>query len=373
MKILLATFFLRGWTGSELFTVELARALVKRGHEVHLHAPAVGPLAQQLAGEGFDVNSRLPHIAAVDFDVAHVHHNVVATAVRAAFPALPMVMLLHGVLPLLEQPPSTDLHLSKLLCASEEVERHAQDIGTFGTSTEVVRNFVSEEYWRPAAPVSSKLRRVLVLSNDYPMAMRATVEAACALAGVDVEHVGLPENQQQDTKPYMERADLVLTLGRGAIQAMAMGRNVLVMGSQGGDGLVDERSFFDLRQRNFSGRTAGIQFTPDTLAAEMLRYDPGLGPRLSGLVKAENAEDKTVDRLEVIYQEAARQNLSPADTASPPTEFSALYHELCESWQIAAARETELAVVYASESWRWTAALRRLVSLLHHPAPRRTE
>jgi hypothetical protein len=146
-----------------------------------------------------------------------------------------------------------------------------------------------------------------------------------------------------------------------------------VMGPQGGDGLVDERSFFDFRQRNFSGRTAGIQFTPDTLAAEMLRYDPGLGPLLRSLVKAENAEDKTVDRLGAIYQEAMHREIAHPDTAPPPTEFSALYHELCESWQILSARETELAAVYASETWRWTAAFRRLVTLLRHPAPRRTE
>jgi hypothetical protein len=372
MKILLATFFLRDWTGSELFTVELARALAARGHEVHLHAPAVGALARQLIDEGFEVTPRLPDLAAVDFDVAHVHHNVVATAVRAAFPALPMVMLMHGVLPPLEQPPSSDLRIAKLLCVSEEVESHVQDRGTFGAATEVVRNFVSLEYWCPRPPVSPKLRRVLVLSNDYPPEMRAIVEAACALAGVEVEHVGLPENQRRDVKPSIQRADLVISLGRGAIQAMAMKRNVLVLGSRGGDGLVDEHSFFEFRRHNFSGRAAMIEFTPETLAAEMLRYDPRLGPLLSGLVKTENAETGIVDRLERIYQEAARQKIAPTDVASPSPEFSALYQEVCGSWELLGAREAELAAVYASESWRSTAAFRRLLSLLRRPAPQKT-
>jgi hypothetical protein len=318
-----------------------------------------------LAHEGFDVTPRLPDLAALDFDVAHVHHNVVATAVRETFPTLPMVMLVHGLLPLLEQPPSADLRMAKLLCVSEEVEQHVRERGTFGAPTEVVRNFVSAEYWRPIAPVSPKLSRVLVLSNDYPPAMRDTVEAACAMAGVEVEHVGLPENRQRDVKPAIERADLVITLGRGAIQAMAMERNVLVLSPRGGDGLVDERSFFEFRQRNFSGRTAQIAFTPETLAAELLRYDPALGRQLSALVKAENAESSIV--------EAARQELAHADTSPPPPEFSALYHELCESWQLLGAREAELAAVYASESWRATATLRRLLSLLRRSAPRRIQ
>ena len=372
MKILLGTFFLREWTGSELFTVELVRALAGRGHNVHAHAPAVGPLARELADEGFDVRPRLADLAAMDFDVAHVHHNVVATAVRETFPTLPIVMLVHGILPLLEQPPSADLRIAKLLCVSEEAEQHVQERGTFGAPTEVVRNFVSAEYWRPTPRVGQKLRRVLVLSNEYPPAMRDTVEKACAIAGAEVEHVGLPENRQRDVKPAIDRADLVITLGRGAIQAMAMERNVLVLGPRGGDGLVDEHSFFEFRQRNFSGRTANIAFTPETLATELLRYDPGLGPRLSALVRAENAESSIVDRLERIYQQAARQKLAPADTSPPPPEFSALYHELCESWQLLEAREAELSAVYASESWRATAALRRLLSRMRRSAPRRT-
>ena len=89
MKILLATYFLRAWTGSELYTASLARALAGRGHQVAVHAPSLGELSSRLADEGLVVTNRLSDLAESEFDVAHVHHNVVALAVRAAFPRLP--------------------------------------------------------------------------------------------------------------------------------------------------------------------------------------------------------------------------------------------------------------------------------------------
>jgi hypothetical protein len=378
LKILLSTYYLRDWTGSELFTVDLARSLTGRGHEVYLHAPFVGAIVQPLIDEGFTVAHRLPELSAVAFDVAHVHHNVVAAAVRAAFPHLPIVMMLHGVLPELEQPPSANLAIARLLCVSEEVLEHATRLDSFGAIPEVVRNFVDADYWHTSSRISPKLERVLVLSNDYPPEMRQLVEKACSLAGVDIEHVGIPENQNRDVRPAIARADLVITLGRGAIEAMAMGRNVVVLGSRGGDGFVDERSFFEFRQRNFSGRTARISFSPSALAKEMLRYDPELSQPLRNLVHAENAESKIVDRLESIYREAAGQEVVPPENTPLLREISFLYQEVCNGrdyWppktgseilqgqceslrERLRSNEAELADIHASTSWRITAPVR---------------
>lgn len=364
LKILLATCYLRDWTGSELFTADLARSLLGRGHDVYVHSPLIGPLGRELAHEGINVADHLADLSDVDLEVAHVHHNVVALAVRMAFPALPMVMLLHGVLPDLEQPPSIDLGISRYLCVSEEVQEHAQSRGTFGAPAEVVRNFVKTGYAQPTTPVASKLRRVLVLSNDYPLRMRQTVETACTLAGAHVKHVGLPNRSSRDVRPDIARADLVVTLGRGALEAMAMNRNVVVMGSRGGDGFVDEDSFFEFRRRNFSGRTKRRDFTPDSLADELLRYDPALGPRLRDLVLIENGEDRVVGRLEAIYKETAGQKVSPVADIPISREISYLYQEVHTGGRRLREYEDGLAALRSSISWRSTAPLRRVKSLL---------
>jgi glycosyltransferase involved in cell wall biosynthesis len=372
LRILLATYYLRDWSGSELFTAALARSLGGRGHDVLVHSPFVGTLARRLNDKGVEVNRHLSDISAFEFDVAHVHHNVVAAAVRSVFPQLPMVMLLHGVLPELEQPPSSDLGIARYLCVSEEVQQQARLQGTFGAPTEVVRNFLSAEHWATASAVNPKLENVLVLSNDYPTDMRGTVEAACAVAGANLRHVGLPDNPQEDVRPDVAWADLVITLGRGALEAMAMGRNVVVLGSRGGDGFVDADSFLELRERNFSGRTRGTRFTPETLATEMRRYDPKLGSQLRELVLAENGEDRIVTQLERIYQEVARETVrTPADNPLL-RELSFLYQEMCsieDRRDSLGARlhenETVLASVYSSKSWRWTAFLRWILSLVH--------
>ena len=375
MKILLATYFLRAWTGSELFTATLARALAHRGHQVTVHAPMLGELGRQLAYDGLSVTGRLSDLVEAEFEVAHVHHNVVSLAVRAAFPRLPMVMLLHGVLPDIERPPSADLSLAKILGVSEEVVEHARTWNTHGTPTEIVRNFVDSQHWTAARPVGTRLRRVLVLSNDYPAEMRHIVESACALVGVQSEHVGLPENPQHDVRPSIERSDLVITQGRGVLEALAMERNVIVLGARGGDGFVDEQTFFEFRQRNFSGRTSGIRFTPESLAQEMARFDPELGPRLRALVRAEHEQDEIISRLEELYRQAAADNVAPREQVPLIREGALLYEELCNhkahsdslqgrlDSEISAAN-AELAIIHSSTSWKLTAPVRCLGSLL---------
>jgi tetratricopeptide (TPR) repeat protein len=72
---------------------------------------------------------------------------------------------------------------------------------------------------------------------------------------------------------YINKSDIVFSLGRGIIEAMMCGRVPIVFDSNGGDGIVTSKNIGDLMKRNFSGRTRNQLFTKDDLVAEIKKYN----------------------------------------------------------------------------------------------------
>jgi len=85
-----------------------------------------------------------------------------------------------------------------------------------------------------------------------------------------------------DVEQYINESDLVVSLGRGAYEAMACGRNVLVFDSMHymgmkGDGLLTQGNLEESKKCNCSGRSFGKKFTIQSLIDEMKKYDPEQG------------------------------------------------------------------------------------------------
>ena len=75
-------------------------------------------------------------------------------------------------------------------------------------------------------------------------------------------------------------ADLVITLGRGALEAMAQGKPVLVADNRSyigalGDGYVTPENILELAKHNFSGRRFRNPVTREWVEAELAKYDAG--------------------------------------------------------------------------------------------------
>ncbi len=121
LRVLLTNHHLLDYTGSEAFTYTVADFLKRAGHDVIVYSRYVDKTGRRLRGIGVRVVQDIDEIAGEPFDVAQVHHNINAMEVRLRFPHLPMVMVSHGVLPFLEQPPVVDLKIARYLAVSEEV------------------------------------------------------------------------------------------------------------------------------------------------------------------------------------------------------------------------------------------------------------
>jgi len=112
--------------------------------------------------------------------------------------------------------------------------------------------------------------------------------------GFTVVEVGHPPVSNPEF--YLCKADLVVARGRGAYEAMAMGKNVIVSGNNSGrsevelmDGFVDDKTFFEFRENNLSGRCNCIQVSLiDVFMEELRKYNSRQGKRNRSLMLTYN-------------------------------------------------------------------------------------
>ncbi len=311
MKILITNFYLCQYTGSELFTKGLALELQKRGHEVFIYSPVLGVIADEIRKKGITVTNNIIGLKKIDFDVIHAQHNTTAVIARSVFSDVPMIFMSHGVIPKLEQPPSIDLGIQNYLSVSEEVRNNfIQNHNISDDRIKLVRNFVDAEKFYAFNKVDKKPKNLLVLSNHYIPKVKEVVEKACIELDINVLHVGLPNNSVKNVEKWINKADIVVTIGRGVLESMACERNVIVFDMHGGDGMINEDNFFNFRKNSLSGRFSGKEYSVEDFKKEILKYNPDSGKRLRELVVKENGVDNVVSKLENVYKEAKNKKFN---------------------------------------------------------------
>lgn len=303
MKILICTHHLKDKAGSELFTKNLSIELKKRGYEVYVFSPTLGEVSEEIKSFSIRVVDNLLELKNKNFDIIHSQHNATTILARSVFPNTPIIFMSHGVLPELEQPPSVELGICKYIAVSEEVQNNLVKKGILKDKIEIVRNFVDTERFKIINQPNEVLKNILVLSNHYSGEIKEKLEKVSEELGLNIVHVGLPENSVNNVEDYINQADLVITLGRGALESMSCGRNVLVYDIHGADGMVDENNFFEIRKNNFSGRKYSLGYSVEDLKKELSTYNKKNGLNLRKLILKENSIDVVLSKLEKIYLE----------------------------------------------------------------------
>lgn len=284
MRILLSNTDLISPAGTQRWVATIAAELTARGHDVAV-----------LTARG---NTLYPHLRehrdgdAYDLGILN-HNDAFALARRVRMERC--VYTAHGFTPEPEWvPPGADAYAA----VDELTAAHIPWPAT------VIRNPVDLEQFAERHPVREIPRSVLLLSNKQGRA-RPIIEEACSIAGLDLRIVGGPTAVDDPAGP-IDEADIVITSGRGVLEALACERNVYVMDFLGAKGYVEEASIRRLRADSYAGLLDGSWPTPEELARHLVDgYDPAR--RLRGLIAAEHAPAVVVDR----YLELAR-GIGPA-------------------------------------------------------------
>ncbi|HLH94929.1 MAG TPA: hypothetical protein VKW08_07410 [Xanthobacteraceae bacterium] len=311
-RILIATIILVGRTGTEVVTLETARALRARGHEVAIFAQYTGPLAHLLTSEGFTV---VDDIAALPWTptVIQANQTFPLMEVIVRFPQVPVLSICHDPMAWFNEPidlPSIRRHAAVSVASRDRI---VKSIPRLANGVELLHNAVDLEAFRARGPLPKKPRRALILSH-HDAHMHA-VRKACDSLGVEVDALGKGAgNEVADLPARLVDYDLVFATGRMALEALAVGCAVVVADSGGIAGMVTEEVIPTWRDYNLGLLLLRQPLSVTTLASEIRKYDAADALRVSRFVRERCSLNGYIDRLEAIYAAMLKdESNSPTD------------------------------------------------------------
>jgi hypothetical protein len=296
VKILVTNVWLSERGGSELFTKWLTISLHRAGHEVTCFTPVCGIVSEEIAHAGVCVVSDLEALRGRYFDLIHAHHRTPSALVKQMFPQVPMLYLAHGTEPEEEQPPKEVLGRVRYLAISEGVKHNLNERHAI-LDVDIVRNPIDVDEFRSFSEIRSEPRSAILLKNAIDPGDFSIMESFFKDRGIAFDLVGGPKSRP-DVVNAINEADLVISWGRGVLEALACERAVIAYGHDHlVDGMITSDNFYGFRTRSFNGRVGRQPLSRETLARELEKYVPSRTFALRRIVSWDHASKNVLDTL----------------------------------------------------------------------------
>lgn len=336
MRILMTQRELSQIAGSEMVTVEAAKTLASRGHEITVYSPKIGDIAKMLLPSGVRVARELRDVPWTP-DLVHGQHHLPAMAAIARFPLASAIYYCHGTQPWVEQPPIS-CRIGRYVMMCEWMVRRAQ--AEFGLPAEritFVPNFVNTTRFSEVRPPPHQIRTALMFGGPrLPEGELTRLEEACASLHIKLDKIGHAyQNRRSRPEVFLQQYDLVFAIGKCALEAMATGCAVIpVLPGQAGS-LITSDSFDDWSFSNFSPRyfMSSSQIGEPWLRRQIASYSAQDLERITRRVRSERTIDGAVDKLELIYREAIEAPPVESDASHPFASYlESLANEVDPMW-----------------------------------------
>ena len=271
VRVLICNARMSERAGSELATFEFARHYRNSGHDVAIFTLLPAAFAEIASAKFgipvFDLSNRRE---LQDFapDLIHVHHWPTIVALEALGIRAPWFIGFLGFVPPLENPPPmVGSATVPWWTLNDVIEGHVNSITGWSSNEHVVVGnwFDDEEIPRCDELGDIRLGRLLVVSNHFPSERWEQLRRVCEERNITIDRVGLPQGSVEVNADFLRRYDGVITLGRTALMAMAMGKPTLLLDHYGADGWVLPENLPMLARHNFSGRWQRLDPTDDQL------------------------------------------------------------------------------------------------------------
>tara|TARA_Y100000356_G_scaffold57190_1_gene46297 strand:+ start:2945 stop:3862 length:918 start_codon:yes stop_codon:yes gene_type:complete len=293
MKILIGQNHLDTLGGSETFTYALVEELHRRGHEVGVMC------ARNRKGMVSDlIESNLgirTNIISKEYDACFISHNsMISQLYSLGINHGTVYQICHGTTPSLEQP--TDVKGVRFISISEEVQEH---LLKKDYNSELIVNGIDLDRFKPTK-INKELQNILSLSQSDRL--NKFLQKICDRYGYNFKHHNKFLNPVFNIEEEIADADLVVSLGRGAYEAMACGKNVLIADWRAYqnammDGMVTEDNISRFISNNCSGRTERRGIDEASIVEELMKYSLANGEANRKFAEKNlNIKDK-VDRM----------------------------------------------------------------------------
>lgn len=303
-SVLIATLGLNAPNGTDLYTRDLALALLRRGWLPVVYTSLIGPVADELRRATIPVVDDLDRITAVP-DVIHGHHALETLAALARFRDVPALFVCHDALAWHSVAPRSPRIRTYVAVDRNCRDRMIYEQGVPSEMVEILTNAVDLQRFRRRGPLPARPARALIFSNaatEYTFA--APIRAACAARGIEVDLAGLSSGRAVDRpEEVLPHYDLVFGKARCALEAAATGAAVVVCDARGLGGMITTERLDALRQLNFGARTLRNEITPETVGAEIDRYDPADAMAVCDRLRRSAGIDLLAEQYVALYEE----------------------------------------------------------------------
>ena len=319
MRVLVTNCSLRGRSGTEIVTIDLALGLSGRGHEIAVFAPLLGPRADILRHRGIVVTDR-PEELPWKPDIIHGHHNHVLAAALACFPDVPALFVCHSSNYWFDGPPLLP-RVRRFYAVDEACRtRLAAEAGCANEDIELLPNAVDLDLFSPRTPLPARPRRALLLTKNSEHIQ--AVRAAAQDAGLELDEIGSPfGNEVDDLHARLRTFDIVFATARMALEAIAVGCAVVVVDGRGLAGLATLAKVNEWRSSNFGLRLLTREPTREAIVAEILRYDAHDARQASNRIRDIASLSTYLDQVEIIYRKIVAAPPSHPDAAADLRAF----------------------------------------------------
>jgi len=289
MRILLTNFSLCQPGGSETFLHSLACQLQRLNHHIEIYSPNLGGIMLNRFQEaGIHCFNSLT--GQEQFDVIHVQHHDPALEVISRLSHIPMVYTSLGVIPIQEHPPQPVIATARqFIAVSEEVKTMlVNHHGIPKHKIKIIRNGINLNRFKPSGPLKRNPKMInILIHNNYPDQLSGYLELIRLCRNLPF-HFTLLGHENPNLQARLDRRrvpcrlvpstwnvekiinshDLVIGLGRSALEGMACGKPVIVYRPGQADGIITRRNVDFIKQCNFSGRYYRYPWSPrDVLRA----------------------------------------------------------------------------------------------------------
>lgn len=305
MRILLANGRLGFRSGSEVHTRDLALALRARGHEVDVFAGVLR--------EDDDVRAMRAAGVAVTDDIDGLReppdviqgHQLPETALACLrFPRSPALQVCHDATN--GRDAAGPAWMIQRRAAVDEYcrERVRRETGAPLSEIKVLFNPIDLTYVkeRESPPGTPPRNAVLFHGSKETVTAVETVLGACRSCGISLDVLG-PGTGRFVTDPasVLSRYDLVFGKARCALEAMASGAHVILMGPQGLGPRPGKKDFEQLLRRNFGRSLLTEPLEEEALVRRIRELDGEESAELTRLVRRCCDSARLAEVMEEIY------------------------------------------------------------------------
>ena len=309
MRILVTNQNLDARGGAQSFVRDLARALQDLGHSVIAYSSDLANRERLLETDVIPVATDLENLPFKP-DIIHGQHHLDAMTAVMSLPGVPAVFHCHGAVwrDCLPKHP----RIYQYMAMSRTLrERMAAESNIAESKISVVLNGVDLARFSQVRTPSARPVRALFYNSRQPADGDAVVavKEAASCCGLDLDLVGYPfGNITAEPEKLLPQYDLVFASGISAIEAMASGCAVIVLGRTSCGEMVQADNYERLRQVNFSIASNSDAPSVARIEAQIRRFSAADAAQVTARLRRDADFRQTVKEMVGIYGRAIEQH-----------------------------------------------------------------